>query len=82
MTESETEASTTPREPKGPPQACIFVASIGTDTSEEKLSEYFSSFGTVLKVKLLKDKAMRPYAFVQFLVRDFCCFELTEGSGG
>lgn len=54
---------------RGPPQACIFVASIGTDTTEEKLRGHFSSFGPVLKVKLMKDKAMRPYAFVQFEVR-------------
>lgn len=54
---------------KGPPQACIFVASISTTSTEEKLQEHFSKFGQVLKVKLMKDKAMRPYAFVQFLVR-------------
>lgn len=54
---------------RGPPQACIFVASIASTTSEEKLQEHFSKFGQVLKVKLMKDKALRPYAFVQFLVR-------------
>lgn len=54
---------------RGPPQACIFVASIATTSTEEKLQEHFSRFGQVLKVKLMKDKAMRPYAFVQFLVR-------------
>lgn len=55
--------------PRGPPQACIFVASIATMTTEEKLQEHFKKFGRVLKVKLLKDKANRPYAFVQFSVR-------------
>lgn len=54
---------------RGPPQACVFVASITTTTTEDKLQNYFANFGKVLKVKLLKDKAMRPYAFVQFLVR-------------
>lgn len=54
---------------RGPPQACIFVASIATTSTEEKLQEHFSKFGQVLKVKLMKDKAMRPYAFVQFMVR-------------
>ena len=55
-------------EPKGPPQACLFVASLSPTTSEETLHEYFSQFGEVLKVKLMKDRSSRPYAFVQFSV--------------
>lgn len=55
-------------EPKGPPDACLFVASISESTDDESLSQYFEKYGTVLKVKLLKDKKnQRPYAFVQFL---------------
>eukprot|EP00029_Vermamoeba_vermiformis_P011877 TRINITY_DN6684_c0_g1_i1.p1 TRINITY_DN6684_c0_g1~~TRINITY_DN6684_c0_g1_i1.p1 ORF type:complete len:541 (-),score=88.99 TRINITY_DN6684_c0_g1_i1:345-1967(-) len=53
-------------EPKGPPQACLFVASLAPETDEDKLKDQFAVFGQVLKVKLLKDKSSRPYAFVQF----------------
>jgi RNA recognition motif-containing protein len=53
-------------EPKGPPQACLFVASLGPETDEEKLKQYFAQFGQVLKVKVLRDRSSRPYAFVQF----------------
>eukprot|EP01113_Clastostelium_recurvatum_P044055 TRINITY_DN7391_c0_g1_i5.p1 TRINITY_DN7391_c0_g1~~TRINITY_DN7391_c0_g1_i5.p1 ORF type:complete len:516 (-),score=22.36 TRINITY_DN7391_c0_g1_i5:71-1618(-) len=53
-------------EPRGPPQACIFVASIPEDASEDSVRAHFSEFGVVLKAKVLKDKASRPYAFVQF----------------
>jgi hypothetical protein len=56
-------------EPKGPPGACLFVASLAPDTTESVLHIYFLQFGPILKVKLLKDKAARPYAFVQFMVR-------------
>jgi len=53
-------------EPKGPPQACLFVASLSPDTTEETLHDYFSRFGQVLKIKLMKDRSSRPYAFIQF----------------
>jgi len=51
---------------KGPPQACLFIASLSPDTAEEALKAFFSNYGEVLKVKLLKDRSMRPYAFVQY----------------
>jgi hypothetical protein len=60
-------------EPKGPPQACLFVASLSPDTTEEVIREFFSRHGTVLKAKVLKDRSSRPYAFVQFLVRSLIC---------
>ena len=50
----------------GPPQACLFVASLSTETKEDTLADYFGSCGTVLKVTILKDRASRPYAFVQY----------------
>ncbi len=56
-------------EPKGPPQACLFVASLSPDTQEDTLHDHFSQYGEVLKIKLMKDRSSRPYAFVQFLVR-------------
>jgi RNA recognition motif-containing protein len=55
-------------EPKGPPQACLFVANLpSSEVPEERLREHFSQFGEVLKVKVIKqDRSNRPYAFVQF----------------
>lgn len=54
-------------EPKGPPQACLFVANLQPpEVGEERIREHFSQFGEVLKVKLIKDRSSRPYAFVQF----------------
>lgn len=53
-------------EPKGPPQACLFVASLSPDTSEDALHELFATHGEVLKIKLMKDRSSRPYAFVQY----------------
>ena len=56
-------------EPKGPPQACLFVANIpGPEVAEERVKDHFSQFGEVLKLKLVKDRSSRPYAFVQFSV--------------
>merc|ERR1712137_1271317 len=51
---------------KGPPKACLFVASLTNFTSKEELSQLFGVYGEILKIKLLKDHVSRPYAFVQF----------------
>lgn len=56
-------------EPKGPPSACLFVASLSGETTEDTLAAFFSQHGQVLKIKLLKDRSSRPYAFVQYQVR-------------
>jgi len=56
-------------EPKGPPKACLFVASLSEDTTEADLQGLFGKYGEILKIKLLKDHVSRPYAFVQFSVR-------------
>jgi RNA recognition motif-containing protein len=57
-----------PREPveKGPPQACLFVASLSPSTTEDSIRTLFSQHGEVIRVKLLKDRSSRPYSFVQF----------------
>jgi hypothetical protein len=34
-------------EPKGPPQACLFVASLAPETDEDKLKDQFAVFGQV-----------------------------------
>lgn len=52
--------------PRGPANACLFAASLSPETTENSLYQYFSEYGKVLKVKLLKDRSSRPYAFVQF----------------
>uniref|UniRef100_A0A7S4HI81 RRM domain-containing protein n=1 Tax=Vannella robusta TaxID=1487602 RepID=A0A7S4HI81_9EUKA len=51
---------------KGPPKACLFVASLTNFTSKEELSQLFGVYGEILKIKLLKDHVSRPYAFIQF----------------
>lgn len=57
-------------ETKGPPKACLFVASLTNFTTEEELRELFCEYGEILKIKLLKDHVSRPYAFVQFACVD------------
>lgn len=56
--------------PKGPPKACLFVASLDEQTTESDLEQLFGKFGEILKIKLLKDHVSRPYAFVQFASAD------------
>ncbi|KAL2917132.1 hypothetical protein HK105_203196 [Polyrhizophydium stewartii] len=55
---------------RGQPQACLFVASLSAARSDVELQEsvtnHFAGWGELLNVKVLKDWAGRPYAFVQF----------------
>lgn len=55
---------------KGEPSACLFVASLNVMKSESELTEsvkdHFLKYGQLMNVKVLKDPANRPYAFVQF----------------
>ena len=51
---------------KGLPAACLFVGSLLPDMTEIQLTEYFGTFGKVLKVTILEDKMLQPYAFVQY----------------
>lgn len=68
---STSESTTTKTiEPKGPPKACLFVASLDEYTTESDLETLFGKFGEILKIKLLKDHVSRPYAFVQFASAD------------
>jgi len=62
--------TTNEMEPKGPPKACLFVASLSEDTTESDLQGLFGKYGEILKIKLLKDHVSRPYAFVQFSEAD------------
>lgn len=54
---------------KGKPSSCVFVASLAATKSDTELSnsvtQHFEKWGTIA-VKVLRDTANRPYAFVQF----------------
>ncbi|KAI8901236.1 hypothetical protein BC833DRAFT_562613 [Globomyces pollinis-pini] len=74
-TQSDTDSNRVSPQPnytttRGPPNACLFVASLCSAKSESELSitvtNYFSQWGTLLHVKVLKDWKSRPFAFVQF----------------
>mmetsp|Transcript_790 Transcript_790/g.995 ORF Transcript_790/g.995 Transcript_790/m.995 type:complete len:371 (-) Transcript_790:1443-2555(-) len=52
---------------KGSPQACLFVAHIAFETTEDAIRGHFAPYGEIISVKTLKDRASRPYAFVQFM---------------
>lgn len=54
---------------KGPPQACLFVASLSLSTTEDALHQFFSPYGEIVKIKILKDRSSRPYAFIQYKVQ-------------
>ncbi|KAG0348943.1 hypothetical protein BG004_003426 [Podila humilis] len=57
-------------EPRGLPQACLFVASLCSMRTEAELTEsvtrHFNKWGPLLHVKVLRDWLQRPYSFVQF----------------
>ena len=52
------------------PSLCVFVASLPALLADEELcrqvSDHFSVFGDIASVKVLRDPANRPYAFVQY----------------
>ncbi|SAM07235.1 hypothetical protein [Absidia glauca] len=55
---------------RGNPMACLFVASLNKDKTDEELNftvyNYFEKWGDLINVKVFKDWKKRPYAFVQF----------------
>ncbi|KAG2211950.1 hypothetical protein INT47_004637, partial [Mucor saturninus] len=67
------------------PAACIFVASLNKNVSDEDLNDsvfvHFNQWGPLLGVKVLKDSLKRPYAFVQFEFEDDCKTALKEAPG-
>lgn len=56
--------------PKDRPSACVFVASLSSNLPDDILcktvTEHFKQWGNVTFVKVLRDLANRPYAFVQY----------------
>lgn len=55
---------------KADPLGCLFVASLSSSRTDEQLQEsvlhHFQQWGEIVDVKVMKDWANRPYAFVQF----------------
>lgn len=60
----------TPKDFKGKPSACVFVASLLSSKSDVQLcrtiTDHFEQFGKIVNVKVLRDYSGRPYAFVQY----------------
>ena len=56
-------------------QGKVFVGGISWETSEERLKEYFSSFGQVLEAVIVKDRSTgraRGFGFVAFSDPIYC----------
>ncbi|SCU87856.1 LAMI_0D07756g1_1 [Lachancea mirantina] len=55
---------------RGRPSSCVFVASLAASHTDDDLcisvTESFKKFGALTMVKVLRDPANRPYAFVQY----------------
>lgn len=58
------------------PSSCVFVASLRASESDDNLcrsvTAHFSKFGSLISVKVLRDPANRPYAFVQYSNDEDC----------
>lgn len=58
------------QEIRGRPSACVFVASLSSNLTDDILCQsvtsHFKQWGDVSLVKVLRDPANRPYAFVQY----------------
>jgi RNA recognition motif-containing protein len=67
--EKETEPSLS-SQARGPSEACLFIANLPQQFSNEQLSQHlvqlFEPFGHILSVKSSRDKRGRPYGFIQF----------------
>lgn len=55
---------------RGRPSSCVFVASLAASLSDDELcisvTDSFKQYGELARVKVLRDHANRPYAFVQY----------------
>ncbi|SJM84468.1 related to Meiotic activator RIM4 [Zygosaccharomyces bailii] len=55
---------------RGRPSSCVFVASLAAALSDDELcisvTQSFKQYGQLARVKVLRDPANRPYAFVQY----------------
>lgn len=71
------------QEIRGRPSACVFVASLSSNLSDDVLCQsvttHFKQWGDVSLVKVLRDPANRPYAFVQYSTDDDANRAIMEG---
>lgn len=71
------------KEVKGRPSACVFVASLSSNLSDDILCQsvtnHFKQWGKMSLVKVLRDPANRPYAFVQYEKDEDADKAITEG---
>ncbi|GMM31160.1 Rim4 protein [Martiniozyma asiatica (nom. inval.)] len=68
---------------RGRPSACVFVASLSSNLNDDVLSQsvtsHFKQWGNISLVKVLRDPANRPYAFVQFSTEEEANRAISEG---
>ncbi|VEU21959.1 DEKNAAC102992 [Brettanomyces naardenensis] len=69
--------------PRGRPSACVFVASLSSNLPDDALcrsvNSHFNQWGDVNLVKVLRDPANRPYAFVQYATEKEADKAISEG---
>ena len=68
---------------RGRPSACVFVASLSSNLDDDILcksvTEHFKQWGEMTLVKVLRDPANRPYAFVQYAKDEDADKAISEG---
>ena len=71
------------KEVRGRPSACVFVASLSSNMSDDVLCQsvtnHFKQWGEMTLVKVLRDPANRPYAFVQYAKDEDADKAISEG---
>ncbi|SCU93486.1 LADA_0G03356g1_1 [Lachancea dasiensis] len=71
---------------RGRPSSCVFVASLAASLSDDELclsvTENFKKYGQLTMVKVLRDPANRPYAFVQYTNDADAKSALNQAQGG
>lgn len=71
------------KEVRGRPSACVFVASLSSNISDDVLCQsvtnHFKQWGKLTLVKVLRDPANRPYAFVQYARDEDADKAISEG---
>lgn len=62
--------------PRARHSACVFVASLNSNRTDDELARLvtnsFEKWGDILSIKVLRDTANRPYAFVQYATDQEC----------
>lgn len=67
------------------PSSCIFVASLAASLTDSELNasvtKEFNKYGKIISVKVLRDPANRPYAFVQYASDEDALNALSQAQG-